>query len=120
EDRHDGPAGTKTPRTATAGGIVGGLAAGLVGVVFATTNPGETVLVESLFIGAGASFGTFVGAMMSRGMEREVANYYDQALRRGQILVSAEMEEGDDRSKLDRAEQVFEEAGSHPVALPAG
>lgn len=120
EYRHDEPAGTTTSKTATAGGIVGGLAGGLVGVVAATTNMPETLLLESLFVGAGATFGTFVGAMMSRGMEREVANYYDQALRRGQILVAAEFVEGDDPSLLERAERVFEDVGAKPEPLPAG
>lgn len=120
EFRHDEPAGTKTPKAATAGGILGGLAGGLVGVVAATTNLPETLLMESLFVGAGASFGTFVGAMMSRGMEREVANYYDQALRRGQILVAAEIAEGDDEKLLDRAERVFEDVGAKSEPLPAG
>jgi hypothetical protein len=118
--RHDEPAGTKTPKTATAGGIVGGLAGGLVGIVGVTTGVPETILLESLFIGAGATFGTFVGAMMSRGMDREVANFYDQHLRRGQILVAAEIVEGEDPALLDRAERVFEDVGAHQAQLPTG
>jgi hypothetical protein len=120
EFRHDEPAGTKTPKTAAAGGIAGGIAGGLVGVATVATGMPEAILLEGLFAGAGATFGTFVGAMMSRGMEREVANYYDQALRRGQLLVAAEVDPDGDETMLDRAERVFEDVGARAESLPAG
>ena len=39
---------------------------------------------------AGALVGGLVGAMTTRGIEKEIANYYDQAVVQGKILVAAE------------------------------
>lgn len=121
EYEHDQPAGATTAVSAGAGAVIGGIAAGLVAVtgVVATGGLG-LVVVGPLFAGTGAAVGTFVGAMMSRGVEHEVANYYDQALPRGDILVAAEIEAGGDVAMLDCAERVFETAGARPVALPQG
>jgi hypothetical protein len=119
EFRHDEPAGTKTPATATAGAILGGIAGGVVGML--AGGDGATLAVTGpLGAGTGMAVGTFIGAMTSRGFEREVANFYDQALRRGQILVAGEIEPEGDRARLARAEEVFAQAGAHPVKLPEG
>lgn len=118
EYEHEKPAGTKTPGTALKGGIAGAIVGGLFTAIGLVATGGlGLVVIGPLFVGHGAAFGTFIGAMMSRGVEREVANFYDQALRRGQILVAGE---SDDPEMLLRAERVFEEAGAHPVKLPAG
>ena len=58
--------------------------------------------------------------MMSRGVEREVANYYDQALPRGEILVAAEIAGGGDVTMLERAEAVFRSVRARPIALAQG
>jgi len=118
EFEHDKPAGTKTPMTATTGAVIGGILGGIVGVL-SGGGGGTIVVLGPLAAGTGAAVGTFVGAMSSRGVEREVANYYDQALAKGRILVAAEIE-NDDRSMLARAERVFERAGAKPVPLPQG
>jgi hypothetical protein len=121
---HEHPAGDTTPTAAGVGALIGGIAAGAAGLVavsgLVTTSGVGLVVVGPLLAGTGAAFGTFVGAMMSRGVEDEVANYYDQALPRGMILVAAEIDARDDAALLERAERVFEESGAHPVALPHG
>ena len=120
EFEHDQPAGTTTAAAAGAGAI-GGFAAGLAAATVVVATGGIGLLVAGpLFTGAGAVVGTFVGAMMSRGVEHEVADYYDQALSAGDILVAAEIEAGGDPALLGRAEAAFREAGSNPVALPRG
>ena len=121
EYEHDQPAGSTTAAAAGTGAVIGGIAAGLVAVAgVATTGGVALVVLGPLFAGSGAAVGSFVGAMMSRGVEHEVANYYDQALPKGDILVAAEIEAGGDATMLDRAERVFEAAGAHPIALPKG
>jgi len=121
EYEHDMPAGATTAGKAAAGAVIGGFAAGLVAVTGVVASGGlGLVVVGPLFAGTGAAVGTFVGAMMSRGVEHEVANYYDQALPRGQILVAAEVAAGDDVAMLERAERAFEDAGAHPLPLPQG
>ncbi len=118
---HDAPAGATTASSAGAGAVVGGIAAGLVAVsVVLATGGLAIVAVGSLFAGAGAVAGSFVGAMLSRGVEHEVANYYDQALAAGDILVAAEVAPGDDMALLDRAADVLRDAGARPLALPQG
>jgi uncharacterized protein YcfJ len=120
EFERDRPAGERTPGRATAGSVFGGIAGGLVGLVGVATGGPAAILLAPVFVGTGAAAGTFIGAMTSRGVEREVANYYDQALRRGDILVAAEIEKDGDRTLLDSAERVFREVGARPVPLPEG
>jgi len=121
EYEHDQPAGTTTAAAAGAGAVIGAMAAAVVGatVVVATGGIG-LVVAGPLFAGAGAVVGSFVGAMSSRGVEHEVANYYDQALAGGEILVAAEIEPGEDPAKLDRARDALAAAGARPVSLPQG
>ena len=64
--------------------------------------------------------GGLVGAMMSRGFDKEVANFYDQALQRGQILVSVEEEGPDAQQRLALAEEIFAGAGAETLSLPEG
>ncbi len=117
---HDRPAGATTGAAAGAGAI-GGFAAGLAAATVVVATGGLGLLVVGpLLTGTGAIVGTFVGAMMSRGVEHEVADYYDQALAGGEILVAAEIGADGDPAMLARAEAAFREAGSTPVTLPRG
>lgn len=121
EFEHDRPAGSTTTFAATAGAVVGGLAAGLLAISGLVALEGEGLLVVALlFAGMGAALGTFVGAMMSRGVEHEVANFYDQSMTDGEILVAAEIERGGSLVMLDRAERAFEDAGARPITLSQG
>jgi hypothetical protein len=70
--------------------------------------------------GAGALVGGLVGAMTTRGIESELADYYDQAVVKGKILVAAEAHGHDAQARLGRADQVLLQAGAEPVALRQG
>src|SRR5687768_1357993 len=88
EFHHEDPAGTTTPRNAAVGGAIGATLGGLT-VLAGTAATGGAAL---LFTGgiaawAGGVFGGLIGAMTSRGVEREIANYYDQSVQKGKILV---------------------------------
>jgi hypothetical protein len=121
EFEHDKPAGETAPAKAQAGALAGLIAGGALAVAGVVATGGAGLLIVGpLFAGTGAAVGTFVGAMTSRGTEREVANFYDQALRDGQILVSAETAPDADRARLQAAERVFRDAGARPVPLPKG
>lgn len=120
EFEHEHPAGASVSQTARRGSMIGGVAGGLVGVAGIVAAGPAFIAAEPLCIGVGALFGTFVGAMVSAGMEHELANYYDQALRRGQVLVAAEIAKGDDAALLERADAALTAAGAHPVALSRG
>jgi hypothetical protein len=117
------PAGAHAPMAAVGGGAIGALLGGSVALVGAAATGGLSLLaIGPLVLGAGggAVAGGLVGAMMSRGFDKEIANFYDQALQRGQILVSVEEEGPDSHERLALAEQIFAAAGAEPMSLPEG
>jgi hypothetical protein len=104
----------------TIGAVLGGLAAIATGAAAAAATGGTALLVAGTLLagsGGGAVFGGFVGAMLTRGMEREVADFYDQALEKGQILVA--VERGDDVTpeQVAAADRIFAAIGSENVTL---
>jgi hypothetical protein len=118
------PAGARTPRAALTGGAIGGLLGGLVALagIAATGGVGLLVAGGSLLgaAGAGAVSGGFIGAMTTRGFEPEIADYYDQALTRGSILVAVDTAPGTGIPPPEEAERVFAECGAEAVALRRG
>jgi hypothetical protein len=117
------PAGVHTPAAAAGGGAIGALLGGLVALAGVTATGGLSLLaVGPLLLGAGggAVAGGFIGAMLTRGMEDQAANFYDQALQKGQILVAVESSTPDSEARLDRADHIFAELGSEHLALPKG
>jgi hypothetical protein len=106
-------------------GAVGGLAVGVMAAIavlmLGTTD--ETGLgarwMAALIAPMVAVVGGFVGAMMTRGLESEATNFFDQSLQPDQILVAAEAEDGTD-PRLEAAERVFAEAGAQTLELERG
>lgn len=121
EFEHQWPAGQETPVYAAAGGLIGALAGGLTVVAAATITGGVALLAAApISAGAGGVFGGFVGAMMSRGVEKELANFYSAAVVDGKLLVAAEAHGEDEQERLAVAEKALQAAGAHPVELPEG
>jgi outer membrane lipoprotein SlyB len=118
ELEHQQPAGANTPLAATAGGMIGATLFGLATVGIGMATGGVPLLVAGGW-GAwtGGVLGGFVGAMMTRGIEKEAADYYDQAVVRGEILVAVETS---DQARLDQAERILSAGGAKPLALPEG
>jgi outer membrane lipoprotein SlyB len=116
--RAEEPAGAHTPGAAAAGGAIGAVLGGLTGIA-GLASGGAALLVAGPLLGAaaGAVSGGFIGAMLTRGFEPEIADYYDQALQKGKVLVAVE---DDDERRLAEAERVLAQAGAEPVSLPAG
>src|SRR5437762_7707066 len=118
---HQEKAGSNTPAAAATGGAIGAtlgsLATGAVGLAI-----GGVPLIVAGGIGlmAGAVWGGFIGAMMTRGIEKEAANFYDQEVQAGKLLVTVEQTRPDAHPSLDDAERILTEAGAHPVPLPEG
>ncbi len=120
---HQDPAGTNTPAAALAGGAcgaaVGGVAA--VALIGLTTLGGVALLAAGgIALWSGGVVGGLVGAMMTRGVEKELANYYDQAVTRGQILVAAEQEDPAQCAMLDHATEIFANHGVDSLSLQEG
>jgi len=121
EFEHQQPAGTNTPAAAAVGvavgASVGGVAAGAVGLA-----AGGLPMIGAAGIGvwAGGILGGFLGAMATRGFEKEAANFYNQAVTDGKLLVAVEDHHTAVEPSLASAEQVLADAGAEPLALPEG
>ncbi len=114
------PAGAHTPEAAAAGGTLGALVGLLSAAVGITATGGAGLLVAGPLLGgaaAGAVAGGFIGAMTTRGFEPEIADFYDQSLEKGKILVAVESH---DDARLRVAERVISAAGAEPIQLPEG
>ena len=115
---HEGePSGSHTAEAAAAGGTIGlalGSLAALTGIV---ATGGIGLAAAGAILGSGVT-GSFVGAMLTRGVEKEAADFYDQELRRGQILVV--VEDQTDHPHFEDADRVMREAGAVPFSLREG
>jgi len=58
--------------------------------------------------------------MMTRGVEKELANFYQQAVEAGQILVAAEDHEANNSQMLAKAAKVLADAGALPLPMEEG
>jgi hypothetical protein len=118
---HQPVAGTTAPTTAVAGGVIGATLGGL-GVVAAALATGGIALWAAgpISAWAGGVYGGLVGAMTSRGVEKELANYYQQAILDGKILVAAEDKGPNQRQMLAKAALALAMAGAEPMPLGEG
>jgi hypothetical protein len=117
------PGGDHAARVATALGAAGGIVGGIIAAaVLIGTGGGALVIAGPLVAAAagGAVTGGFIGAMLSRGYDKEAALYYDQAIRKGKILVGVQYEGADQRQRLAAAERALADAGAEPVPLREG
>ena len=116
-----GPSGSHTAEGIVAGGVVGAAIGGLMLVASALATGGAALLVAGpALIGGGAITGSFTGAMVARGLEPDVADYYAQAVQVGKILVAVEVHGEGAEPRLAQAERILAEAGAEPVALVHG
>ncbi|MEX0726454.1 MAG: hypothetical protein WEB58_09915 [Planctomycetaceae bacterium] len=111
---HEDPAGSHadqaiTGAAATALGLGGSAVA--VGLL---TSAGTAIFVLGAFAGV-AAISTFVSLMLTRGAEKELADYYDQAVLLGKILVGVET---NDAARQKQAREIFERHGYQAGSLP--
>ena len=119
--RHEDPAGLHTPAAAAVGGAIGAALGGIASVVGTVATGGIGLLAAGgAAIWAGGIVGGLIGAMMTRGVEKEVANFYDQAVVRGKILVAAEDKSENRQRTLPAAAKVLEAAGAEALPLAEG
>jgi hypothetical protein len=120
---HQQPAGTNTPAAvATGGGLgaaIGGVAAGAAAGAAGIATGGLPLLIAGgAGLMTGGVLGSFLGAMMTRGVEKEAADFYDQAVTEGKLLVAIEVH--DNEGALARAERILATAGALPLPLAEG
>lgn len=118
---HQDPAGSMTPKAVLAGGAIGALLGGIP-VIGAAVATGSVVLwvAGPALAGALGVAGGLVGAMSTRGLEKEIANYYQQAVLDGLILVAAQVNGSDSSQRLQQAATILAAAGAKPISLPEG
>jgi len=121
EFEHQEPAGTYTPTAIIAGSTIGALV-GALSVIVAAAGTGSLALWAAgpITAWAGGVGGGLVGAMMTRGVEKELANFYQQAVMAGHILVAAESPPKGEGPSLNEAARILAEAGAKPLTLPEG
>jgi hypothetical protein len=121
EFEHQEPAGTFTPTAAIAGGTIGALLGGVT-VVASAIVTGSLALWAAgpITAWAGGVAGGLVGAMMTRGVEKELANFYQQSVVSGQILVGAEHHGANAAAMLAKAAKILADSGAKPLPLPEG
>jgi len=112
---HEHPAGSQTDEALSKSGLSAlGLGAAAVIAGFLTTA-GTAIMAVGAFAGL-AIAGTFAAMMMTRGAEKELADYYDQAITHGKFVVAVET---DDRDRQERADQILWREGTPPTAIPS-
>jgi hypothetical protein len=117
---HQDKAGEHTPEAAMTGGLLGAALGGLTAIGMVASG-GVALIAAGGFAAFGGIAGSLIGALMTRGMEKELADYYDQAVVQGNILVAAERKEEDAVGpSLDDAARILEANGAQAVALPSG
>ncbi len=119
--RNVAPAGAHTRKAIVIGAASGCVLASAAVALGAALTGGFGPTAIGPLLGAavvGAVAGGFVGAMMTRGYEPEISDYFDQALRKGQYLVSVEEREGG--PPLSSADAVFRRAGVKSLPMRKG
>ena len=116
---HEDPAGEHTAESAAAGGAVGLLLGGFAAIAGAATGGLALVGAGAVVAAAGAT-GAFAGAMLTRGEEGELADFYDQGVREGSLLVGVEAGGANAAARLAKAEALFRELNARPVRLRHG
>jgi hypothetical protein len=118
---HQDPAGSTTVEKAAWGGAIGASLGGLATLAGVVATGGIGLLFGgAILAGMGGVTGGLIGAMMSRGVEKELANYYDQSVVAGKILVAAEDHSPAEPERLALAEKLLSEAGANPIPLAEG
>jgi hypothetical protein len=124
EYEHQEPAGTFAPAAAATGGVIGAALGGLTVLAFGAATGGIGLLAAGgIAAWSGGIVGGLVGAMLTRGVEKEAANFYNQAVQQGKLLVAVEDGDPDEQNRAARlatAAEILSAAGAEPLALPEG
>jgi alpha-D-ribose 1-methylphosphonate 5-triphosphate diphosphatase PhnM len=115
---HEDPAGSHTAAAAAAGSLMGGVCGGLVSAGISTAAGLSLLAAGPSFLVGGAVLGGFIGAMQTRGQEGSLADFYDQSLSQGKLLVAAQVDGPGQQERFQQAEHIFREAGAIPFPLP--
>ncbi len=119
---HQPPAGRDTPEAAAGGGLAGLLVGGLISLGVTTATGLPLLAVGPSLLMGGAITGGLIGAMETRGHEGAAADFYDQALSAGDLLIAVDAAEEGLTPELQEqrmvvADQILRNAGAMPIPL---
>lgn len=118
EFEHQEPAGSYAKGAAAVGGVIGATLGGLTALAGAAATGGLGLLAAGgVAAWGGGVAGGLIGAMMTRGVEKDLADYYDQAVTAGKLLVAVHDEHPD---RLATASEVLAQSGAQPRPLAEG
>lgn len=106
-------------KRAATGGIIGAVLGGL-GAAGLVTTGGLAVVAAGFLVPAvitGGMAGSFLGAMTTRGVDSEAADYYDQAVERGKLLVAVEDHTDGAAAHLREAREILSRGGAVTIPL---
>lgn len=121
DDVSDVETNAEAATAAVAGGALGSGMGGLMALAGLATVAGIPVIAAGALAAslAGGVVGGLAGAMIERGFDKEPADYFDQAVTDGKILVSVEPADRDEE-RLAQAAQLLKDAGAEPISLLEG
>lgn len=100
---------------AVIGGAIGSVIGGLTAAVGVVASGGTGLLIAGPLLGGAAGMGlagSFVGVMAQRGVKPELTDFYDQALRDGQLLVAVEPSDDSAQPSAYTIDRLLEQAGA--------
>ncbi len=102
-------------------GVAGGVLGALVSLAGVAATGGVGILAVGPILAGGVT-GTLAGIFIGRGVENELARFYDQAVAKGNILVAVEIESDheDQAELLAKAARIISESGAKPLGLAEG
>lgn len=105
-------------KAAAVGGAIGGLIGGATATLGLSTIAGIPIVVAGALSAAlaGGVVGGLSGAMAARGLDSKLADYFDQAVSDGKILIGVEPTDSDE-ARLAKAAQILKDAGAEPLSL---
>lgn len=113
--------GTVGEKADTAMNIAGASLLGLSGAAVLATllSGGAAIFVIGAFSGLAAG-GTFAALMSTRGLGSEATDFYEQALQRGDLMVTVHIDDENPEQRLAEAGRILSQAGGDSFALPEG
>ena len=115
------PSGSHTRTSILLGGVIGSALGVLVALLNGSGSGWSWFTMIGVLVAAtaiGTLVGGFIGAMMSRGFEPEIADFHDQAMAPDQYLVAVDV--GSSEARSESAESVIGNAGAAPMPLSKG
>jgi hypothetical protein len=110
--RHPDPPGSHGVKAAVEGGAVGAAVGGIALVAVMATGDAGLWTAIPVLIGGGALAGGFGGLIAREGYGEGVAEYYEEAVHQGKIVVGVEDEGPDNAARLAEAERILAAAGA--------